>query len=135
MKHLFVPFEIAKKLKEKGFDEPCFRMYRDGELKRGAEEETTSQRDVKSIYGGILAPVYQQVIDWLNEQGIEVKAYKVLPIDLEPVWVVQLVSWSSKKLGFATKYVDHGNPDQPINHFKTRTDAVSAAITDALKYI
>lgn len=27
MKHLFVPYELAVKLKEKGFDEPCFAAY------------------------------------------------------------------------------------------------------------
>ena len=27
MKHLFVPYEIAKQLKEKGFNEPCLAYY------------------------------------------------------------------------------------------------------------
>lgn len=72
MKHLFVSYEIALKLKEKGFDDPCLSKY-----------NNSGKMDIASIFGitnSLLkgepyrkygwvctAPLYQQVIDWFRE--------------------------------------------------------------------
>lgn len=73
MKDLFVPYELAVKLKEKGFNNECMAYY-----------ETTP--DYKFIFRGlpgynrligelpnlldltVCAPLWQQVIDWLREE-------------------------------------------------------------------
>lgn len=62
MKHLFVPYEIALKLKEKGFDEPCFKVYDNQSFLQ--EEEVMDELKLEKI----LAPLYQQVIDWFREK-------------------------------------------------------------------
>lgn len=70
MRNLFVPFETALKLKEKGFDVQCFAFYNSsGEL---------LQKTAKGFNSGLLAfdlalentlaPLYRQVIDWLREE-------------------------------------------------------------------
>ncbi len=69
MKHLFVPYEIALQLKEKGFDEPCFGIW----MERGAIFDilyVARQEDawMANENNGILAPLYQQVIDWFREK-------------------------------------------------------------------
>lgn len=69
MNKLFVPYEIAKALKEKGFDEPCLSYW-----------YTTNSVDPKirvkdMSYDGYInepdqhttAPLYQQVFDWFRE--------------------------------------------------------------------
>src|SRR5688572_291699 len=96
MKHLFVPYEIALKLKEKGFDEPCLGYYRP--LKTWMKDSTRcgpnwrnkenthyfmyvanafGDRDKnfsnvfdesKGGYHNIATPLYQQVTDWLLEK-------------------------------------------------------------------
>ena len=85
MKKLFVTYQIASKLKELGFDEPCLMYYyKDDENKlhsnvststlRGAmisEEDFNEERQ-------ILAPLWQQAIHWLlnyiqNDQDILLK--------------------------------------------------------------
>jgi len=53
MKHLFVPYELALKLKEKGFDEYCLR--------------TQWDFDITQSRVNIGLPLYQQVIDWFRE--------------------------------------------------------------------
>lgn len=71
MKHLFVPYEIALKLKEKGFDDPCFGFFTQGMLHFKLPESNTVLTNT---------PLYQQVIDWFREtEGfyIEVVRYDV----------------------------------------------------------
>ncbi len=74
MKYLFVPYEIAKQLKEKGFDIECLGYIN--------EEGKTYLFDLKPLanwglehnpkYKGILSPLYQQVIDWLREKSVKI---------------------------------------------------------------
>lgn len=97
LKNLFVPFELAKQLKEKGFDESCLTTYKPSPFppyKWGLQSLTgtlnlhqqTQQHDshksgftgyinsVPAHYGlqQIAAPLYQQVVDWLREEkGIQ----------------------------------------------------------------
>lgn len=74
----FVPFEIAKKLKDLGFDEPCFAGYQPNHKNEMVLYfKSTNQSGVSSnasTYGKychqnnhvIKAPLYQQVINWLR---------------------------------------------------------------------
>lgn len=71
MKHLFVPYELALKLKEKGFDERCFGHYVEPCLIHLINEEalfveTSTLKDKDFVI--INAPLYQQVIDWFREK-------------------------------------------------------------------
>lgn len=80
MKHLFIPYEIALQLKEKGFDEECLRTwswyfspYFEGTEKQ--EEAILIDNKRKSYETGnelprkyCYAPLYQQVIDWFREK-------------------------------------------------------------------
>ena len=67
MKDQFVTYEIAKQLKELGFDEECFGYYHvnEGYIKGYAfcYSENTRTSDCS-----ILAPLWQQVIDWFREK-------------------------------------------------------------------
>lgn len=73
MKNLFVSYETALKLKEKGFDEPCFACYnldkhffvRHIGICLGSDEYTNNSV-IPDDYGIFSAPLYQQVIDWFR---------------------------------------------------------------------
>ena len=60
LKDLIAPYTIAKSLQEKDFDEKCFAHYHKTELV------------MMPVYDGsvfnTLAPLYQQVVNWLNEK-------------------------------------------------------------------
>ena len=66
----FIPYEQALALKELGFDEPCMAAYNDNhEFKIPYEiESTQNQLKADYVFGGILAPLYQQAFRWLHEQ-------------------------------------------------------------------
>lgn len=67
MNEQFVTYEIAKKLKDLGFNEPCFKYY-DEEIKKTEDFllETRWGYEIKSNY--VFAPLWQQAIDWLREK-------------------------------------------------------------------
>lgn len=69
MKHLFVPYEIAVILKEKGF-EPDFIMACFDTLNKNELQITTNAHILDNKYKEryITAPLYQQVTDWLREK-------------------------------------------------------------------
>ena len=73
MKNLFVPFELAKQLKEKGFDEPCLAYYNLNKILNRVPFECTTNK-VKNpsfdIDKNTDAPLYQQVVDWFREKHL-----------------------------------------------------------------
>ena len=58
MNTLFVPYELAVKLKEKGFDEQCLMVYESKDSMIPESEAGINKTNVD-------APLYQQVLDWL----------------------------------------------------------------------
>jgi len=58
MKKLFVSYELALQLKEKGFNEDCFGCY--------YKDKTFAYHPDSDVY--VDAPLYQQVIDWFREK-------------------------------------------------------------------
>ncbi len=72
MKHLFIPYELAKLAEEKGFDEECFGVYTDTTNKTlfiiGHEEGYLQARILCN------APLRQQLVDWFREKhNIEIQ--------------------------------------------------------------
>lgn len=77
MENLFVPYEIAKTLKEKGFDKPCLAYYGKTKFKTGIFLHTKRQLPNSLKFDTIInsteltivaAPIYQQVVDWFIEK-------------------------------------------------------------------
>lgn len=66
MKNLFVPQDLAKKLKEKRFNEPCLAIYNysDKAFIAGNTPVFNHLTEDENIQ---TAPIYQQVIDWFNK--------------------------------------------------------------------
>lgn len=73
---LFVSYEIAVQLKSKGFNEPCLIIYRGGSLYSSGSVSMYVDNwkfEDNSIEGTqwVAAPLYQQVVAWLNKIGNE----------------------------------------------------------------
>lgn len=72
LKHLFVPYELAVKLKEKGFDEACIAYY--DKVDKNKLKPVPMTDEINSFhsnrYGKVMlsAPPYQQVVDWFREK-------------------------------------------------------------------
>ncbi len=70
MEKLFVPYAIALKLKLSGFDELCFASV-DSEGKNLMINNDGTLGKNSEIKYGIYMPIYQQALDWLeNEHSI-----------------------------------------------------------------
>ena len=66
MEKEFVPYELALKLKELGFDEPCFGMYCKGRFHR---LYPNSYKDVpEDFYREVDAPTFSQAFRWFREK-------------------------------------------------------------------
>lgn len=63
MQNEFLPYDRALKLKQLGFDEPCFGSYIDGKLT--SLLDSVLWGDVK---GDLPAPLFQQAFRWFREE-------------------------------------------------------------------
>ncbi len=75
MNHLFVPYEIAISLKEKGFNEPCFAGFFTNiegklltQLPENEKELFIEINSEQAKPENCARPLYQQVIDWFREK-------------------------------------------------------------------
>lgn len=145
MKHLFVSYEIAKLLKDKGFDEECLYYYFPtgivGEtIYKLLSKEHEVDLDGTSIDKGyklglfqltVPAPLYQQVIDWFREKhGLHIWAEPMGDINPELyTWYIE----STK--GIVLQEV--GSPKYKNWEWSNESyyQALDAAIKEALKLI
>ena len=58
----FVTYELALRMKQLGFDEPCFRHYSNGELVYGIHTNNNMQRFRYA------APLFQQAFRWFRKK-------------------------------------------------------------------
>ncbi len=71
MEKEFIPYELALRMKQLGFDEPCFAWYYGKDLWIVDQEESKPMNYRQNpIRGGngILAPLYQQAFRWFREK-------------------------------------------------------------------
>lgn len=74
LENQFVPFELAVKLKELGFDEECLSFYnQNGKLNQSRIDSfnwviNNSSYNVNKL-GYIAAPLWQQAFDWFRNKG------------------------------------------------------------------
>lgn len=66
----FVSFEIANKLKEKGFRKPCILYYNSDKVRTWFNEPDIAKNFVPTTLGNddVLAPTISQVLKWLREE-------------------------------------------------------------------
>jgi hypothetical protein len=121
MKHLFVPYEIAFKLKEKGFDEPCIGYFNRYKKWNNYPFFTIDDGNLNNLP----TPLYQQVIDWFREKHrIHIK------IDIQDVQL----DWYCYDV-LVVKESAYMNDLLTDMNFKTYYEALDKAIEETLKLI
>jgi len=143
MKEQFVPYEIAKDLKDKGYDQPCFGVYgynMSGYESKSARERLVQIQEISLTEGYTLefedlrnskigedtsAPLLQETIDWFEAKGIMI--------------TIEIDQTSNPKYCFSIqKYTDPYNwgPYQASEWlYLTRREATIEAIKEANKLI
>jgi len=79
MEEQFVPYELALKLKELGFDAPCLGFYT--ELENLVIKENVKNQDCSQ--DKCTAPLWQQAFDWFRNIGIHCWLTYDYPFDSE----------------------------------------------------
>lgn len=84
MKDQFVTYDIALKLKKLGFNENCFAKinYRD-DLVFCTDKLISNQ----FLHLSFAVPLWQQVVDWLNEKGIYI-SYSKSNCNDKPIYTI-----------------------------------------------
>ena len=124
IKEAYVSFEVAKLLKEKGFNEPIWTRYEDdNEVIFGDKYDWNN-----SPMGHTSAPTHQMAMRWLREvHGIHIQAWcPVVDVDADTFGIkynVVISNLKNKCIAFDTDIDD--------NEYNTYEEAVEAA----LKYV
>jgi hypothetical protein len=131
MEKLFVPVELAIKLKHKGFDEPCMGYYtHKGEFGHHYHFLAKKTRNIFSATnsyvnelvndGRVMTPLYQQVVDWFRDE------HKIV-----------LVSAPLNTLGWWDAMAFNSECDRIFRFagYKTYYEALYVSIEEALKLI
>ena len=118
LKHLFVPYELAVKLKEKGFDYNCFAFYdSNNNIEYFCNLYKKHTNNSKSL-GATVSPLYQQVVDWFREE------HNIL------------ISVDNDGREYFYVYTFLKDDDRHIlDGYKTYYEALTKAIEEALKLI
>lgn len=128
MEKLFISYELALKAKEHGFNEPCFGVYyantRDFPIKLeiGSNKEQNSKFINAKAERLCVAPIHQQITDWLRETyNIHVLA---LPTDFinDPAKTYYSAKWFNKYW-------------YELEDFESYYEALDRAIEEAFKII
>jgi len=143
MKNLFVPYEIAKQLKEKGFNDGCLGRYEqkseNGNIQfrfnLNFEDTFCNHNDGDSELIICSSPLYQQATDWFESK------HKILiTSQKEPFgkWIALIINDYEKiHIGFGNKtvYSNHIDINNDYEGFIDKYDALNKAIEEALKLI
>ena len=119
----FAPYKIAKQLKDKGFNAPCFGFY----VLNHKEVIISELRD--ELSGIILAPIYQQITEWLREEHniiIEIQLDQTSNIK----FCIEIIKFN--------KFADFQKIDIPIESwklFRNYYEALNQSIQESLKLI
>lgn len=135
MQKQFVTYEISLKLKDLGFDEKCLGCYVNNELEIHKPEYLTSQKKAQYIYkfnNTILAPLWQQVIDWFRDE-------KFINIEINRFPNINKWGFITTNMNIIPKYLSYkemiiyNNLVTSPNRYDTYEDARVAAILQAIE--
>ncbi len=150
MKYLFVPYNLALLAKEKGFNEMCFYHYNPNGVQIDkyccANEETDNTVCLLEIISykydndWVEAPLYQQLIDWLDSKNIHISIHPEFYKDgINWNWQVFEYDSNGKEDPISNRYSYTTNRSTPMygdnGEYPTRILALEAAILEAFKLI
>ena len=136
MKHLFVPYELAVKLKEKGFNETTLTYYKeDGSFQNNIVCTTEVTFWNLPNCKEISAPLYQQVVDWFRDKnGLHISADWLPNIKkYAPTFVPMKLTPKDFK-NYKQFYLERSKYSLK-DYYTNRYDTLNKAIDEALKLI
>ena len=118
IKEAYCSYEIAKLLKEKGFDIPCNAYWFIGEdVTFRVDGEPINWNDVKATLEWLSCPTLQMVMAWLREKDIDLCIHPDFP----------------RSMDYTIEFYENGEPGGCCGNYKTYEEASEEAIKYALK--
>lgn len=141
MKKLFVPYEIAVLAKEKGFNEPCFTHYTN-EFTKKLLHPLERFKNYNQYPKLVSAPLYQQLIDWFDDQYIFISIETEAIGSDEWVYIFKIKYLPTEKQNlkrrtssFEYKESFKEGPGSYVGGWNTRKEALTEAFKEAFKLI
>lgn len=139
MNHLFTPYDLAKKLKEKGFNEICHALIDEDNCIHPlnlTDEKSLEFDQQVSKYNDkecCPAPMFQQVSNWFrSEHNINIEVMTTGEDNKYPKWNYWLVNTKkSNRVELAMQELKEENPIE----YSTYYQALTKGIEEALKLI
>ena len=138
MENQFVPYRLSRKLKEKGFDEPCLTNYSIDEDLQPINKDFFIQNSMfarkKFSKKVCTAPLWQQAVDWFStKHNLDIETcinwrWK----DENQEKSIKIYSFTISQVIGTTLSFDGG---KELNQYKTRIEAIEKAIEYALTLI
>ena len=121
IKEAYCSYEVAKLLKEKGFNVPCCRRYAgDSMVTQSALYSTPFYQEEKTS-GYVLCPTHQMAMAWFREKGFYIEISFTQSIEetlrIDCIWVIY--------------DKDYNIVGECLRYYKTYEEAIEAA----LKYV
>ena len=136
MKEQFVTYEIALKLKELGFDDPCLAYFSNDKYHdlHHSCENVMEGNFVINNYNELKTPLWQQVIDWFRDEKF---------INIEIIRFPNINKWGfiTTNMNIIPKYLSdeemiiYNNLVTSPNRYDTYEDAKVAAILKVINII
>lgn len=93
MKHLFIPYPLALKAKELGFNDRCMAFYENTSPDQNNITISLTpvqwEGESRLLHEECNAPIYQQIIDWLREEKRIVVYPEYVDCNSRPTWVIK----------------------------------------------
>ena len=125
MKNIFVSYEIAKQLKEKGFNEVCFSLVDEKNrihLLNISDSETLEFDQIIAKYNGekcVPSPLYQKALDFLRKRNIVITPDVRIYDNMTFCHIKTL----DNKIGFWSN-----NQDEPLEYYQSLNKAIKKAL-------
>lgn len=121
-KELFIPYELSVIAKDKGFNKECLALYNDKNEPFIPEDSTIL---LSNSLKKLTAPLYQQIIDWLDLKGIRIHTKN----SASGQWNYEIRKWNGdNQIGKWELILNTGN-------FSSRAKCLTNAIEEAFKLI
>ena len=134
MKNEFLPYDRALKLKQLGFDEPCFGYHYtlNGKDWKFADNHKYHEIDDQLVIGAnftLLAPLFQQAFRWFRENYSLYSLIGIHPNTKEWYSSYQNLNWSGKET------IDFIKTEDRRIRFKTYEEAELACLDKLIEIV
>ena len=141
MDSLFVSYNISEKLKNAGFDYPCFAYYWDRDFSKNYINKerlhyTIQYKNHNDIPSRVSAPLYDQVRNWFRKKHnlyLEVNSFTEEHMDGNVKFVYEIRYKGEQYISESSNYEKFKNPTSSNDYNEAWNKVFDVALTEAIE--